>query len=274
MSNPNYESNADSIESTHGAASHVADGPGSTGTKYGAAQVAGQAAGQAADVRDEALAKAAEVKDVARERTGDVAAVAKDELAKLSGEGRAQVQDLWTQASVQIREQVDAGRHQLAEVLHSLADELGEMASKSTQSGPVTALAKQASYRGGELSHWLANAEPTDLVSDIRRFARRRPVVFFGGAVLAGVLVGRLGRGLMAASQDSPTTSSGAVGARAYEGDGTYGAAASTSGATMRPREEDPEFGSGGVGSSQSGHQAEPTSTQPLAGANTDGGLR
>lgn len=259
---------------TYGASS----GSGGGDAKDKAKEVAGHAKDRAADVKDTAVAKASEVKDVALERGGDVAAVAKDELSRLTGEARDQVQTLWSQASTQLRDQVDTGRHQLADLLHSLADELGEMASKSSQSGPVTSLAKQAAHRGGELSHWLANAEPNDLLNDIRRFARRRPVVFLGGAALAGVLVGRLGRGLMAAAQDNnDTTSSAAIGNRAYGGYGSYGSVPATGGVTTTPAvslEEVPEFGTSNVPTQPAGYPTETSSIQPLPGQSTGGDWR
>lgn len=145
------------------------------------------------------MAKAAEAKEVASESGAELAEVAKDELLRVAGEARDQVGQLWAQAGEQVRSQVDAGRRQLADLLHSLASELGEMASKSTQDGPVTALAKQAAHHSGQWSHWLANTELDELGVQIRGFARRRPVVFLAGAAAAGIVVGRLSRGLMAA---------------------------------------------------------------------------
>lgn len=209
------------------------------GQKAGA--VAGSAADKAADVKDAALAKAADVKDVAVERGGDVAAVAKDELAKLAQDARSQVQSLWSDASTQLRSQAASGQQQAADLLHSLAGELGEMASKSENGGPLTALAKQAAARGGELSHWLANSEPADVLTELRRFARRRPFVFLASAALAGVVVGRLGRGLMAANE-SPSTGSTTLSG------GSVGSVPATAGVMTPPPvtyEEVPSFGSG-----------------------------
>jgi hypothetical protein len=72
----------------------------------------------------------------------------------------------------------------------------------------LTELAKQASERVGEVGHWLENREPRELVSDLSDFARRRPAVFLIGAALAGVVAGRLTRGLIADAKDNaaPTT--------------------------------------------------------------------
>lgn len=219
-------------EATGGNAYGADDTSGVAGT---ARHVAGTAKDEAAGVVSTAAAKAGDVKDVALDRGGDVAEVARDELSRLAAEAREQFQGLWDQASGQLREQATAGRQQLAGVLHDLADELGQMASKSDQNGPVTAFAKQASRRGGELSHWLSNADSTDVLSEIRRFARRRPFAFLAGATVAGVVVGRLSRGLMAGR--STVGSSGAT-----------RAVGATGGPAPRPSAAVPAYGGGAAG--------------------------
>ncbi|MCC6496854.1 MAG: hypothetical protein IT193_11440 [Propionibacteriaceae bacterium] len=230
---------------------------GQAGQKAGA--VAGSAADKAADIKDAALTKAADVKDVAVERGGDVAAVAKDELARLASDARSQVQALWSDASEQLRGQAASGQHQAAELLHSLAGELGEMASKSENGGPLTALAKQAAARGGELSHWLANSEPADVLTELRRFARRRPFVFLAGAALAGVVVGRLGRGLMAANEPEATGSARSSGSSA-------GSVPATAGVVTPPPvtyEEVPSFGTGEAPEEPQVYSSQPGLTDP-----------
>ncbi len=219
-----------------------------------ASAVAGSAAEKAADVKDAALAKAADVKDVAVERGGDVAAVAKDELARLASDARSQVQSLWSDASEQLRGQAASGQKQAADLLHSLAGELGEMASKSENGGPITALAKQAAARGGELSHWLANSEPADVLTELRRFARRRPFVFLAGAALAGVVVGRLGRGLMAANESDTTGPARVPGS-------SVGSVPATTGVMTPPPvtyEEVPSFGTGEAPEQPQAYPAQP----------------
>jgi hypothetical protein len=162
------------------------------------------------DVKDTALSGAAETKDVLMERGGDTVAVAKDELAQLAQEARGHAYNLWSQTSDQLREHALAGTHQLADVLHSLSGELGHLASRSEQNGPVTAFARQASAKGGSFSHWLSNADVDDLMMEVRRFARRRPFAFLVGAATAGVLAGRLSRGLMAGNDTQAMGSSNA----------------------------------------------------------------
>ena len=181
--------------------------------KDGALQSAGavkdKAMESAGAVKDQAMASASEVKDVVVERGGDVAAVAKEELGRLAGDARDQLQDLWSQTRDQLWEQASTGQQHLADLLHTMASELGEMASKSESDGPLTALAKQGAERGGALSHWLSESEPSDVFAELRRFARRRPFAFLAGSVLAGVVVGRLSRSLAASSSSSSSQPAG-----------------------------------------------------------------
>jgi len=174
----------------------------SGGTTYGSGKDASAAAGE---VKDVAAAKAVEVKDEAVQRGAEVATVAKEELANVVAEFRGQFQHLWGETSVQLREQARSGQQQAADMLRSLSGELGHLASRSEQDGPLTAFARSAAAQGGEWSHWLANTEPADVLADIRRFARRRPALFLAGAAVAGIVIGRLSRGLMESASSTPT---------------------------------------------------------------------
>ena len=82
----------------------------------------------------------------------------------------------------------------------------------------MTDLAQEASRRVGEMSHWLDTHEPADLLEEVKRFARRRPVAFLALAAAAGVVAGRVTRGAVAANTrvDSDTDPSPA---RAYDSD-------------------------------------------------------
>lgn len=164
----------------------------------------GSVTSQAREAKDAAKSAAADVREVAVDRGSDVADVAKEEFGQLAEDARGQLRTLVSQASDQVREQADNGRHQVADLLHSLASELGEMASRPQQEGPLTALAKQAANRTGQISHWLQEASTDDVLAEVRRFARRRPAAFLIGAALAGVVAGRLTRSLIAAD-DAPT---------------------------------------------------------------------
>jgi len=183
-----------------------------------------------------AKSEAANLKDTAAGAASGVADVAKSEVSSVASEAKYQTRNLVDQTRSQLRGQASNQQSQLASKVHSWASELGSMASKSDDSGPMTDLAQEATRRVGEISHWLDTHEPADVLEEVKRFARRRPVAFLALAAAAGVVAGRVTRGAVAAntSVDSNTEPTPA---RAYnddvydrggydgglEGGGTYG---------------------------------------------------
>jgi hypothetical protein len=176
-------------------------------------QVAGVAKEQAGQVKDTAVQQGQHVAGVAKEQAGavkdtaleqgqHVAEVAKEQVSQVAAEASTHVKDLLSEGLTEVRSQAASQQKRLATGIHSLADELGTMASKSDKSGPLTDYAKDLSRRGGEAAHWLENAEPAEVLESLRSFARRRPAVFLGAAALAGVVAGRLTRGAVANKKD------------------------------------------------------------------------
>jgi len=152
--------------------------------------------------RDVARDEAASVKDTAVGATQQVAGVAKQEVGNVASEAGYQAKNLVNQALGEVRSQAGQQQQRLAEGVHSVSKQLGSMASSSDAPGPLADLAQQAAAKGGELAHWLENREPSDLLEELKSFARRRPVAFLLGAALAGVVAGRLTRGLTANASD------------------------------------------------------------------------
>jgi hypothetical protein len=144
--------------------------------------------------------EAANVGQSVREAGGQVAETATEQAKEVVSETRRQARDLLGEARRQAREQGLAQQHKAAEQLRTLADELNEMAARAEQPGMVAELAQQASERIGSAASWLEKREPGDLFDGIRNFARRRPGAFLLGAAVAGVVAGRLTRGVAAAA--------------------------------------------------------------------------
>lgn len=176
-------------------------------------QVAGVAKEQASAVKDNALDKgqqvagvakeqATAVKDTALENAQQVADVAKGEVSKVTAQASGQFKDLVSQGRTELTSQLNSQQQRLASVVHSFADELGTMGSKA-DGGPLADLAKQGSRRVGEVAHYIETSEPSDVLEQVRNFARRRPVAFLVGAALAGGIVGRLTRSVAAEAKDT-----------------------------------------------------------------------
>jgi gas vesicle protein len=171
--------------------------------KESAAQVKDTAADQGRRVADTAKEQAGQVKDTAVEQGQKVAAVAKDEAAQVKDEAVSSLKDIVGQGRTELTSQIGTSQNRLAEYVHSLSDELGTMASGGGDgTGPLADLAHRYARQGGEISHWLSEHEPADLLDEVTRFARRRPWTFLGASMLAGVVVGRVTRSLAAEKKD------------------------------------------------------------------------
>ena len=184
------------------------------GQTSGSSSTKDAAKGEAADLKNTAVDRGQQVAGVAKEQAGavkdtavdrgqQVVGTAKDEASRVTAEATGQAKDLLQQGRQQLSEQVSTQQQKLGSLVHSLADELGTMAAKSDKSGPLTDLAQQGSRRIGALAHQLETAEASDLLDQVRTFARRRPVAFLVGSALAGVVVGRLSRSLAAEAHDA-----------------------------------------------------------------------
>jgi hypothetical protein len=175
--------------------------------------------------------EAANVGQSARDAAGNVASTAVDQARNVADETRQQAADLLGQARSQVREQALVQQRKAAGNLHTLAGQLSEMASANGDSGMATRLAEEAGNRVHSAAAWLDVREPADVLNEVRAFARRRPGTFLLGAALAGVVAGRMTRGVAAAARSGETGSpqagrywSGYEGA-GYEGAGYEGQA-------------------------------------------------
>jgi ElaB/YqjD/DUF883 family membrane-anchored ribosome-binding protein len=152
---------------------------------------------------DVAKDQAADVAGTARDAGKHVAGVAGEQAGQVASEATQQVKQLVHQTRSELTEQAAAQQQRVASGLRSLSKELSTMARGSEQSGMATDLIHQASERTNAVASWLEQREPGHVVDEVTRFARQRPGAFLALAAGAGLLVGRLGRGLMAANDDS-----------------------------------------------------------------------
>lgn len=195
---PLPETGSSSTSSTGTSASDVKDTAADQGRRV--ADTAKESAGQ---VKDTAKEQAGQVKDTAVEQGQQVAAVAKDQASQVAQQAASSFKDIVSEGRTQLTSQVGTSQNRLAEYVHSLSDELGTMASGGGDgTGPLADLAHRYAKQGGEISHWLSEHEPSDLLDEVTRFARRRPWAFLGASLLTGVVVGRVTRSLAAEAKD------------------------------------------------------------------------
>jgi hypothetical protein len=153
--------------------------------------------------------EAANVSQSARAAAGSVTSTAAEQARNVAEETRQQAADLLGEARSQIQEQVSGQQRKAAQSLHTLAGQLSDMAAKNGDASMATRLAEEAANRVHGAAAWLDGREPGDLLGEVRDFARRRPGTFLLGAALAGVLAGRMTRGVTAASRSGEPGPSG-----------------------------------------------------------------
>jgi hypothetical protein len=154
------------------------------------------------------------VADDAARGTKHVAGVAANEAASVAEEAKTQARSLWDQASSQLSSQVADQKDTLVSWLRDLADELkamadsaqhgfnGSEAASGAHSGVATGLAQRGADYAQRTASWLSDREPSAVLDEVGSFARRRPGTFLALAAAAGIVVGRLTRGLTAGSDD------------------------------------------------------------------------
>jgi hypothetical protein len=147
-----------------------------------------------------------EAKEVGREgvEAGQhVAATAKGEAKQVAHEAKEKARDLMSELGDDVRGQAHTQQQRVASGLRSIGEELSSMARNSDQSGTATHLVSRAADRADSVAGWLENRDPGSLLDEVKRFARQRPGAFLAIAAGAGVLAGRLTKGLTADSGGS-----------------------------------------------------------------------
>jgi hypothetical protein len=179
--------------------------------------------------------KASEAASQGKEAVGQVTQTAAEHAQEVKDEAVRQARDLAGEARQQLSSQVGQQHRSLVTNIRSLGSELGSMADGSGgKSGLATELVGQARERLDGVADWLDGRDPNQILDEVRSYARRRPGMFLLGALAAGVVAGRVTRGVVAAhtSDDSasttqpnlpPAESFATTPATGYSTGGTYG---------------------------------------------------
>ena len=157
--------------------------------------------------------EAAGVARTAADRSGEVAGSVGEQANRVASETGRQARNLLDEGKEQLSGQARQGQQRAADGLRTVANQLQQMSDKSDDKGVASEVARQVADRTNSVASWLENREPGDLLDEVRQFARRKPGVFLLGAALAGVAVGRLTRGAIAAQSDDSSTDDARSGA-------------------------------------------------------------
>ena len=123
-----------------------------------------------------------------------VAQQAKDQAKNLAHEAKDQTVKVAEQARDHVQQLVGQQKDQAADRLGSLAGalrEAGRKLSEGEQGGDFGRYADRAAEQVDRLSTYLRDNDLRGFVRDTENFARRRPEVFLGGALLAGLALAR-----------------------------------------------------------------------------------
>ncbi|MDQ0871051.1 ElaB/YqjD/DUF883 family membrane-anchored ribosome-binding protein [Arthrobacter sp. V1I9] len=145
-------------------------------------------------VKDEAAHVAGQAKEAAQ----GVAQTAKEEAANIASEAKSSAQDLLSQAKSGLSSQAGTQQQKAAEGIRAISSQLQSMADAPDQPGLASDLIRQAAQRSESIASWVENREPAAMLSELQSFARRKPGTFLLLAAGAGMLAGRLTRGLTA----------------------------------------------------------------------------
>ncbi|WP_020417493.1 hypothetical protein [Amycolatopsis sp. ATCC 39116] len=141
------------------------------------------------------------VREQAADSGSQVTGTAAEQAREVASEAQRQARNLKDQGVDQLREQARTGQQKAAGNLNSIADQLDRM-SEQSDSGMAQDLVREVSQRAKKVASWLDSREPGDLVDELRNFARRKPGLFLAGAAAAGLLAGRLTRGVAASMSE------------------------------------------------------------------------
>lgn len=184
---------------------------------YGTAQPADSSQGSTAQaVREEASG----VAQSAAQSTQHLAHEAKSQAREVAHEAKSQVKDVFGQTRAGLADQASTQQSRVASGIRTFGSDLGSMAD-SSQGGLAADIARQVAGRTDSVASWLEAREPADLLEEVKTFARRNPGTFLAIAVGAGVLAGRLTRGVKDAAKDTSSGYTGTGTTVAYPATGT-----------------------------------------------------
>lgn len=175
---------------------------------------------QGKQVAQDAKEQAKHVAQDAKESGKQVAQTTQEEVRNVGATVSEQVRNLLSETSSEISSQAGSQQQRLAEGLRALSHELSSMAQGSNEpSSQATGLVREASQRTQGLADWFEHHEPGDVLTEVKRFARRKPGTFIAVAAGVGLVAGRMtrslasdqGEGRSAAGDTAYTGSAGGV---------------------------------------------------------------
>lgn len=150
------------------------------------------AASAAGSVGDTAKDEAASVASSAAEQAREIATEAKEQARTVVVSATDGARDMVQQTMGDLRSQADEQARRMAGTVRSTSQQLQALSEGNTEAaGPIGDYVRDGADRLARLAERLESRGWDGVMSDVGRFARRRPGMFLAGAMTAGFFVGR-----------------------------------------------------------------------------------
>lgn len=141
-----------------------------------------------------AAQQASAVAQKAGQAAGELGGTAAVQAKAVAGEIGDQARDLFAQMRGRLAQETQTQARRASSTLRQWGDDLDSAARNTPADSPARSLVAQAAGRGHRAAEYLDKRGVDGLVEDLQGFARRRPAAFLGGALLAGMMAGRLAK--------------------------------------------------------------------------------
>ncbi len=141
-------------------------------------------------VREETAATTARARDAA----GEVASTAGEQARSVVEETGAQAKSVLSDVRDLVTHEADGQTRRLSAAVRQWSDEFGTMAGHQEDDSAAKDIVRQLAQNGRRAADYLDEHSSSELLDEVRHFARRRPGTFLAAAALAGLAVGRLAK--------------------------------------------------------------------------------
>jgi len=158
--------------------------------------------------------KAAQVGQAAKEGATEGLSAVKQEVSAAKSDVAGQARNLLDQSRSQVRTEAQAQTEKLSQSLRQVGTQMHALANgRPEEAGPVADYARQAAESVSRYAESIQGKGLDGVLQDTQQFARRRPGTFLLGALVAGVVAGRLVRSAREMPSEQPSALSESTGA-------------------------------------------------------------
>ena len=170
----------------------------------GSQDEAKQKVGEAAD---QAKQKAGEVADQAKQKLGEAAQEAKSRAGEVTETVKAQAQEARARVEAEAEKGFEQGKGQVMNQVSSVAQAFRKTSEqlRSEDQGDLAGYTERIAEQVEKVSGYLEGKGMRGAMSDLETFARQRPGVFVGGALVVGLVAARFLRSSSASSGSQDT---------------------------------------------------------------------